>query len=171
MTSDAASNRFDCVKWTRATRDRIHKETAGMSHEERRRWREARIRKGAPLAELFDRRTPPGAPARPATRRQRGRTVSRLPWQPREGQEKHPKEFDCVKWTRETRDRLNRKMATMTWHEIAQWLDGEAEKDPSFSRIPKARIFPPRPSGERPAGERRAGERPAGTGPPRAGRP
>ncbi len=60
--------------------------------------------------------------------------------------------FDCVKWTRETRNRLSRKMATMTWEEIAQWLDGEAERDPSFSRIPKARIFPPRPGGERPAG-------------------
>ena len=161
MTSDAASNRFDCVKWTRATRDRIHEETAGMSHEDRRRWREARIRKDAPLAELFNRRKPPGAPVRPATRRQGGRTVSRLPWQPGEGQEKHPKEFDCVQWTRETRDRLSRKMATMTREEIAQRLDGEADPDTFPSQIPKARIFPPRPGGERTAG----------TGLPRAGRP
>ena len=68
--------------------------------------------------------------------------------------------FDCVKWTREARNRLSRKMATMTWEEIAQWLDGEAAKNRSFSRIPKARIFAPRPGGERPAG----------TGLPRAGR-
>ena len=71
------------------------------------------------------------------------------------------KRFDCVKWTRETRNRLSRKRATMTWEEIAQWLDGEAEKDPFFSRIRKARIFPPR----------YGGERSAGTGLPRAGRP
>ena len=144
MTSDAASKRFDCVKWTRAMRDRIHKETAGMSHAERRRWREARIRKNAPLAELFDRGTPPGTPVRPATRRQRGRTVSRLPWQPGEGPEKHPKEFDCVEWTREIRDRAYERTKHMSHEERRRQLNEGLRNDPFFSRLPKSRIVRPR---------------------------
>ncbi len=54
------------------------------------------------------------------------------------------KSFDCMKWKRETRDRLSRKMATMTWEELTTWLEGQADRHPFFSRMPKARIVPPR---------------------------
>ncbi len=115
-----------------------------MSHAERRRWRKARIRKDAPLAELFNRRKPPGAPVRPATRRQRGRTVSRLPWQPGEGQEKHPEEFDCVEWTREIRDRAYERTKHMSHEARRRQLNEGLRNDPFFSRLPKSRIVRPR---------------------------
>lgn len=144
MTSDAASKRFDCVKWTRATRDRIHNETAGMSHAERRRWREARIRKNAPLAELFDRRTPPGTALRPATGPRCGRSRSRLPWRPGEGQGERPKVFDCVGWTGEIRDRAYGRTKPMSHKERRSQLDEGLRNDSFVSRLPRARIVRPR---------------------------
>ncbi len=57
---------FDCVKWTRETRDRIYEETKDMSFEEQRAWSHARIRRDPGLAAILDRIVAPGAvPPRP----------------------------------------------------------------------------------------------------------
>ena len=51
------------------------------------------------------------------------------------------KTFDCVQWTRETRDRINEKLAGMPSGAARQWLNEAAEQDPMFSRIPKSRVL------------------------------
>lgn len=50
---------YDCVKWTRETRDRISAEIRDLSDEELRRWLEARRPQDPFLATLFDRRASP----------------------------------------------------------------------------------------------------------------
>ena len=55
--------------------------------------------------------------------------------------------FDCVRWTRETRDRINEKLAGMPPSEARHWLNGAAEKDPMFSRIPKSPVLRPERGG------------------------
>ena len=68
MQSETGIKSFDCVKWTRETRDRISAEIRDMSYEEFRQWLEARRPKDPFLAKLFDRKTSPKgvrAPARP----------------------------------------------------------------------------------------------------------
>ena len=70
MQSETGIKSFDCVKWTRETRDRISAEIRDMSDEEFRRWLEARRPKDPFLAELFDRKAPPTgsrAPSRTPT--------------------------------------------------------------------------------------------------------
>ena len=59
MQSETGIKSFDCVKWTRETRDRISAEIRDMSDEEFRRWLEARRPKDPFLAELFDRKASP----------------------------------------------------------------------------------------------------------------
>ena len=54
MKSETGEKRFDCVKWTRETRDRINAEIRDMSYEEERRYFNRR-RPGSLLAEFFDR--------------------------------------------------------------------------------------------------------------------
>ncbi len=54
------------------------------------------------------------------------------------------KAFDCVKWTREVRDRINEKIADMSYAELSQWLEEGVRKNPFFSRIPVARKPPSR---------------------------
>ena len=54
MKTEYGEKAFDCVKWTRQVRDRIHEETAGMSYEELRKWYSRRPTDPA-LARLFDR--------------------------------------------------------------------------------------------------------------------
>ena len=56
--------------------------------------------------------------------------------------------FNCVQWTRETRDRINEKLAGMPSREARQWLNEAAEKDPIFSRIPKSPVVRPERGGE-----------------------
>ncbi|MCY3809011.1 MAG: hypothetical protein OXG58_06245 [Gemmatimonadetes bacterium] len=59
MKTEAAEKAFDCVSWTRSTRDRISAEIRDMSQEELVRWFEDRRPTDPFLAELFDRREAP----------------------------------------------------------------------------------------------------------------
>jgi len=59
VKSETGVKSFDCVKWTRETRDRISAEIKDMSGEELRRWLDARRPQDPFLAELFDRKTSP----------------------------------------------------------------------------------------------------------------
>ena len=59
MQSETGIKSFDCVKWTRETRDRISAEIRDMSDEELRRWLEARRPQDPFLAALFDRKALP----------------------------------------------------------------------------------------------------------------
>lgn len=59
MNRETRVKSFDCVKWTRETRDRINAEIKDMSHEELSRWFESRRPTDPFLAELYDQRTPP----------------------------------------------------------------------------------------------------------------
>ncbi|MYI47169.1 MAG: hypothetical protein F4123_12470 [Gemmatimonadetes bacterium] len=56
MKTEAGEKAFDCVKWTRSTRDRISAEIRDMSQDELVRWFEDRRPADPFLAELFDRR-------------------------------------------------------------------------------------------------------------------
>ena len=71
MMNEASAKQFDCVKWTRETRDRINAEIRGMSHEEMRRYFNRRPTNPI-LAKFFDRMQAPEtlrASARAARRR------------------------------------------------------------------------------------------------------
>ena len=59
MQSETGIKSFDCVKWTRETRDRISAEIRDMSDEELRRWLEARRPQDPFLAALFDQKASP----------------------------------------------------------------------------------------------------------------
>ncbi|MDE0394140.1 MAG: hypothetical protein OYK82_05105 [Gammaproteobacteria bacterium] len=59
MKTETGEKAFDCVKWTRSTRDRISAEIRDMSQEELVRWFEDRRPADPFLAELFDRREAP----------------------------------------------------------------------------------------------------------------
>lgn len=59
MQSEISIKAFDCVKWTRETRDRISAEIRDMSDDELGRWLEARRPQDPFLAALFDRKTSP----------------------------------------------------------------------------------------------------------------
>ena len=57
--------------------------------------------------------------------------------------ESSAKAFDCVKWTREVRERINAELAGMTREERRRRLNAAASKDPYFARIPKSRVVRP----------------------------
>ena len=57
--------------------------------------------------------------------------------------ESSAKAFDCVKWTREVRERINTELAGMTREERRRRLNAAASKDPYFARIPKSRVVRP----------------------------
>jgi len=59
MKTEAVEKAFDCVKWTRRTRDRISTQIRDMSREELERWFDTRRPTDPFLAELYDRRKPP----------------------------------------------------------------------------------------------------------------
>ena len=59
MKTEAGQKAFDCVRWTRSTRDRISAEIRDMTRDELGRWFEARRPTDPFLAELFDRREAP----------------------------------------------------------------------------------------------------------------
>lgn len=61
MKTEAAEKTFDCVRWTRRTRDRISAEIRDMSRDELGRWFEERRPTDPFLAELFDRLEAPTA--------------------------------------------------------------------------------------------------------------
>ena len=54
--------------------------------------------------------------------------------------ENRTKSFDCVKYTREIRDRISAEIAGLSYEELRQWLDERAQKDPMFERIRQSRI-------------------------------
>ena len=66
MQSETGSKSFDCVKWTRKTRDRISAEIKDMPDEELSRWLDARRPQDPFLAALFDRKTSPKGSRAPA---------------------------------------------------------------------------------------------------------
>ena len=66
MQSETGIKSFDCVKWTRETRDQISAEIRDMSDDELRRWLEARRPQDPFLATLFDRKTSPKGSRAPA---------------------------------------------------------------------------------------------------------
>ena len=53
------------------------------------------------------------------------------------------KAFDCVKWTREVRDRINAELAGMSPEERRRRLNAAVDKEPYFARIPKSRVVRP----------------------------
>ena len=57
--------------------------------------------------------------------------------------ESSAKAFDCVKWTREVRDRINAELAGMTPEARRRRLNAAVGKDPYFARIPKSRVVRP----------------------------
>ena len=57
--------------------------------------------------------------------------------------ESSAKAFDCVKWTREVRDRINAELAGMSPEERRRRLNAAVRKDPYFARIPKSRVVRP----------------------------
>ncbi len=59
MKTEAGEKAFDCVKWTRRTRERISAEIRDMTREDVGRWFEDRRPTDPFLAELFDRREAP----------------------------------------------------------------------------------------------------------------
>lgn len=44
------------------------------------------------------------------------------------------KTFDCVKWTREVRDRINEEIADMSGEELRDWLS-QRPTDPVLARL------------------------------------
>ncbi len=66
MKIEAEKKAFDCVRWTRRTRDRISAEIRDMSHEELVRWFEDQRQTDPFLVELFDRRKAPTGGRTPA---------------------------------------------------------------------------------------------------------
>ena len=48
--------------------------------------------------------------------------------------ESREKEFDCVKWTREVRDRINDQIADMSGEELREWLS-QRPTEPVLARL------------------------------------
>ena len=65
------------------------------------------------------------------------------------------KKFDCVKWTREVRDRIYEETKDMSAEERQRWREARIRKDPLlsewFDRInaPEGRRMPAETAGER----------------------
>lgn len=51
------------------------------------------------------------------------------------------KRFDCVKWTREVRDRLNDEIADMSGEELREWFS-RRPTDPVLARLFDRRTVP-----------------------------
>ena len=58
--------------------------------------------------------------------------------------ESSAKALDCVKWTREVRDRINAELVGMSPEQRRRRLNAAVRKDPYFARIPKSRVVRPR---------------------------
>ena len=62
------------------------------------------------------------------------------------------KRFDCVKWTREVRDRINEEIADMSGEELQEWFS-RRPTDPVLARLFDRRTVPAgREAGARAAG-------------------
>lgn len=48
--------------------------------------------------------------------------------------EPREKKFDCVKWTREVRDRINEEIADMSGEELREWFS-QRPTDPVLARL------------------------------------
>lgn len=57
--------------------------------------------------------------------------------------ESSAKAFDCLKWTREVRDRINAELTGMSPEERRRRLNAAVGKDPYFARIPMSRVVRP----------------------------
>ena len=53
------------------------------------------------------------------------------------------KSFDCVKMTREIRDKIYEKTKHMSRSEIIEWYNAVTLEDPFFARLPEAKIVNP----------------------------
>ena len=51
------------------------------------------------------------------------------------------KRFDCVKWTREVRDRINEEIADMSGEELREWFS-RRPTDPVLARLFDRRTVP-----------------------------
>ena len=79
--------------------------------------------------------------------------------------ERHGTKFDCVAFMREARDRISKKMATMSREEFRHWLRSYRYSDPVLQRLAdEARSGNPRtatplrrPSSDSPAPRRDSG--------------
>ena len=45
------------------------------------------------------------------------------------------KSFDCVKWTREARDRINSEIRDMSGQELRRWLEAQRPHDPFLAEL------------------------------------
>lgn len=71
MTTESPAERFECIRFVREARARIHEETKHMSAEEFVQWLHSRRPTNPKLAALKDRKIPPNgrpAPAPPGDR-------------------------------------------------------------------------------------------------------
>ena len=59
MTDESSGKNFDCIKFTRATRARIARETEGMNWEEFRHWLRSRVYSDPELSALAAEAKPP----------------------------------------------------------------------------------------------------------------
>lgn len=53
------------------------------------------------------------------------------------------KAFDCIKWSREVRDRIYAELAGMSPEERRRRLNAAVDEDPYFARIPKSSVVRP----------------------------
>ncbi len=53
-----------------------------------------------------------------------------------------PKKFDCVKWTREVRDRIYEETRDMTRVERRRWSEARIRRDPLLARLYDRRKAP-----------------------------
>ena len=53
-----------------------------------------------------------------------------------------PKKFDCVKWTREVRDRIYEETRDMTREERRRWSEARIRSDPLLARLYDRRKAP-----------------------------
>ena len=53
------------------------------------------------------------------------------------------KSFDCVKMTREIRDKIYEKTKHMSRSEVIEWYNAVTLEDPFFARLPEAKIVKP----------------------------
>ena len=58
-----------------------------------------------------------------------------------------PKKFDCVKWTREIRDRIYEETKDMSYEERRRWSAERIRRDPFLAELYDRRKTPEGPTG------------------------
>ena len=71
--------------------------------------------------------------------------------------ESRTKNFDCLKWTREARDRINAEIAGMSMEEELRWWEAQRPTDPVLAKQWETRKPPT--GGRLPSRERASGDR------------